>query len=216
MDNLSETRLIEAIRQLQSLYTPELPNEFFGSLTFDETENDEFHELQKEFWKNYRRIKLQVETAQQHLLDVAIKSGFDVPSAWLSVRYNSVIESVRYHREGYKPDGQLIRTINRSGPDCVALKAVREDMRIAQMRLTAAIGSMPDDAPNGQSGRKKTTGNLASFANVRRKRKPPMTWADILVEYQLKNPEATNSNGEPLTLENVRGAWRREYNKKPK
>ncbi len=77
-----------------------------------------------------------------------------------------------------------------------------------------------DKAParKGRSGRRPTTKPLASYANTRRNRTPPMAWSEIAVEYLSEHPEATtNASGKPLTWNHVRDAWRRYYgDKKPK
>ena len=84
-------------------------------------------------------------------------------------------------------------------------------------RLIHASRREESPAPKGRSGRRPTTKPLARYANTRRKRKPPVPWSEIVVEYLSEHPEATNANGDPLTDQGVRDAWRREFgDKKPK
>jgi hypothetical protein len=84
-------------------------------------------------------------------------------------------------------------------------------------RLIQTLPRDESSAHKGRSGRRPTTKPLARYANTRRKRKPPMPWREIAVEYLSEHPVATNANGKPLTAQGIRDAWRREYaDKKPK
>ena len=99
--------------------------------------------------------------------------------------------------------------------------AVRAAWPSVKATLEAATIPQPDEetpAPKGRSGRRPSTKPLASYANTRRNRTPPMAWSEIAVEYLSEHPEATtNAAGKPLTWNHVRDAWRRYYgDKKPK
>lgn len=93
-------------------------------------------------------------------------------------------------------------------------RAVAAERQLASRRPIAQQSGSA--AKNGSRGRPNKTAGLARFANTRRKRKPPMTWPEIHVEYIAKHPDAKNDNGEPLTEVNIRDAWRRAFGSKSK
>jgi hypothetical protein len=91
---------------------------------------------------------------------------------------------------------------------------VESEITAGSIRQTGGKDELPSDTHKAAAGRRPTTRPLAKFADTRRNRKSPMTWKEIAIEYLMLHPDAVDANGNQITGQQVRGAWRRHYQKK--
>ncbi len=171
--------------------------------------------VQSNYWRPLPKKVAAVNRAAQKVKDLAVRAAaeFELGSAGTSeddrggAWLEALLATTGVERRKTDEGVFLIRETDNFFAASARAMAILEH--------PAAVATNP--ARKRRSGRKPTTKALARFANTRRKRNPPTTWRDIAVEYLVAHPQATNENGNQLTRDDVRGAWRREYgDKKPK
>jgi len=199
-----KTALIDSINSLYRLYldAARLPAEFYphrlqGTLEEYKEKGPE----RRQAAAVYRKTWIAVERAREELLRVAHRNGFFVPDSWLTVRfYGTYPRQVQFFRADGKtvildavgkprreqPGEPMIEWVD-TGPDFPALAIVKQEMKVAIMRLAAEKRGQGDKKRDKKklSTRGLTTEARACIRLYKTKRRtdPKITMKAVITEY---------------------------------